>query len=271
MASGQVNEIRIEGRRFAWRALGSGAPLLLINGYGAGAEDWDPIFLKALVRDFQVICPDNRGIGGSELGPAGLSTDGMAGDLVALLDELAIARAHVAGWSMGGFVAQQLLARAPERIASLSLLATDPGGPEAALAEPETWAQLTDHSGTPREQATRLIGLLFPSEVAAEIDRQYGALVAAARAQLLPDSLKAQEGAMGAWHRNGIPAQRSECPVLICHGALDVVIPAANADALGERLGSNRIELFEGAGHAFMAQNPQRAASLICAAAAAGN
>jgi pimeloyl-ACP methyl ester carboxylesterase len=60
--------ISVAGRRLAWRTAGSGRPLLLINGYAATGSDWDPTLLEALGASFELICPDNRGVGESELG-----------------------------------------------------------------------------------------------------------------------------------------------------------------------------------------------------------
>ena len=201
--------IEIEGRRFAWRATGRGPALLLVNGYASTGADWDPGFLMGLARRFEVICPDNRGFGGSELGEGELTVDRMAADLEALLDALEIERAPLVGWSLGGFVAQRLAACAPERVASMALLATDPGAPDAVPASAEAWARLLDHSGAPRAQASRLISLLFPPGVAEDVDRQFGEIVAAAREQLSPEALRAQEAAMEAWHRDELP--RAAC------------------------------------------------------------
>jgi pimeloyl-ACP methyl ester carboxylesterase len=265
MPAESVGAIEVEGRRLAWRTVGTGPPLLLVNGYAATSEDWDPGFLEALADPFEVICPDNRGVGGSELGEGELTIDGMAGDLEALLDALQIERAVVVGWSMGGFVAQRLAARSPERITALALLSTDPGGPESVQADPDVWARLTDRSGSDREQATRLISLLFPPPLAVEIDRQFGEIVAAARAALSTQTLLAQEAAMDAWHRehfSGGPTENAP-PVLIAHGEEDVVIPPVNAAVLAAGYPSVRVELFRGCGHALMAQEPQRLAELI--------
>lgn len=261
--------IEVEGRRLAWRAVGAGPPLLLVNGYAATGKDWDPGFVAALARSFELICPDNRGVGESELGEAELTVDAMAADLEALLDALGIERIPLAGWSMGGFVAQRLAARAPGRIAALALLATDPGGPESVPAEPEVWSRLIDHSGGYREQASRLISLLFPPALAADIDSQFGELVAAARAELSPRALRAQEAAMNAWHGEDLPGAGpgDASPVLIVHGDLDVVIPPANAATLAARWPDARVELLAGCGHAVMAQEPRRVADLIRAAA----
>ena len=73
MGSAPVGNIEVEGRRFAWRTVGEGPALLLVNGYAATAADWDPTFLAGLAESFEVICPDNRGIGSSELGDREIS------------------------------------------------------------------------------------------------------------------------------------------------------------------------------------------------------
>ncbi|MDX6626247.1 MAG: hypothetical protein QOE56_1236 [Solirubrobacterales bacterium] len=239
-------------------------PLLLINGYAATRDDWDPGFLAALEPSHRVIRPDNRGVGSAELGAAELTVDLMAADLERLLDREGIERLPIVGWSMGGFVAQSLALRAPQRVSALVLIASDPGGAAAVPAAPEVWARLVDRSGTPREQASRLIALLFPPRLAGEIDRQFGELVAAARAKLAPATLSAQEAAMEAWHRDERAApDRSAPPTLVLHGTEDVVIPTANAEALGARWHGARVELFVGCAHAAMAQEPVAAAAAI--------
>lgn len=261
----RAGTLELDGRRLAWRVLGSGPPLILINGYAATAHDWDPTLLSLLARRFEVVCPDNRGEGDSELGdPQQLTVEAMADDVERLLDELGHEQAAIAGWSMGGFLAQALATRRPRRVSTLVLMSTDPGGRRAVRADPEVWARLTDHSGSPREQAARLISLLFPPPVAAEVDRQFGDVVAGARAQLSDEALRAQEAAMERWHgKEQPPAPEDAPPVVIAHGTEDVVIPPANADALALHWPGAKIRMFAGGGHAFMAQEPQRLAELI--------
>jgi 3-oxoadipate enol-lactonase len=260
-----TSAIEIDGRRLAWRSVGRGPKLLLVNGYAATSADWDPGFLMGLARSFEVICPDNRGVGGSEPGGGEPTIDAMAADLEALLDALDLESVPLVGWSMGGFIAQRLAARSPQRVEAMALLATDPGGPDTVLLEPEAWSRLTDHSSPPRDQASRLISVLFPPEVAADIDRRFGDVVAAARAALSPEVLAAQEVAMIAWHgaEQSRPQASTSPPTLIAHGSADVVIPTANAAALAAAWPDSRLELFDGCGHAFFAQEPQAAARLI--------
>ena len=259
--------IEVEGRRLAWRSVGAGPPLALISGYSGSAESWDPQFLAALAQSFEVVCPDNRGIGGSQLGELDgpLTIAAMAADVEALLDGLGIDRLPVAGWSMGGFIAQALAARAPARVEALVLLATNPGGATSVPANPDAIARLTDHSGTPREQATRLIELLFPAAVAADFDRSSGDVVAAARAELSPATLKAQQGALSTWDGVEPPAREdgSRLPVLAASGTEDAVIQPENTNRLATHWPNCRVEYFESCGHAFMAQEPERLAELI--------
>lgn len=267
MAAADAQTIELDGRRLAWRSVGAGPPLLLVNGYAATGGDWDPQLLQRLAERFALISPDNRGMGRSQLGdPAGLTIDGMAHDLELLLGALEIDRAPVVGWSMGGFVAQRLALRAPARVERLVLLSTNPGGAASVPADPAVWARLLDHSGSAREQATRLISLLFPPALAPAIDERFGAIVALARSGLSAQTLAAQEAAMVAWHLEEQQRPGADAPpVLVAHGGEDVVIPPANAAALAARWPGARVELFDGGGHAFMAQEPLRLADLIAA------
>ena len=93
----------MEGRTVAWRRLGDPAlpPLLLLNGYAATSLDWDPAFLDRLGEGWDVIAPDNRGMGGSDLGEGELTIAGMADDAIAVLDALEPEGAAGAAWGMG--------------------------------------------------------------------------------------------------------------------------------------------------------------------------
>jgi pimeloyl-ACP methyl ester carboxylesterase len=257
--------MQIDGRRFAWSELGEGPPLVLVNGYAASSADWDPTFTAALARAFTLICPDNRGTGDSELGdPDALTVDAMVDDVEALLDELRLGRPALAGWSMGGYVVQRLALRSPQRESAIALLATGPGGGAGVPAEPYVWERLTDHSGTPREQATRLIALLFPPDIAPAIDEQFGELVAEARAAFSPRTLAAQERVLAAWQDEPQPAPGEGAPpALVIAGELDVIAPPGNADALAALWPQTIVERIAGGGHAFMAQEPERVAASI--------
>jgi len=268
MADGMKGTVTRAGREVGWRSLGNGAPLLLLNGYAGTAADWDPNFLDALGAHFEVVLPDNRGMGTSTWGDdaESLTISSMADDILALADDLSLPTFALVGWSMGGFIAQAIARRAPQRIIGLALLATDAGGSGAVLADPEVWARLTDTTGTDREQATRLLGVLFPPDLAAELDGQVGPLVAEARAALDPAVLRAQEAAMAWWpETEPAPTPPNAPRTLVACGALDAVIPPANAQILADRWSATMPITYEGCGHALMAQVPFDLASQLAA------
>jgi pimeloyl-ACP methyl ester carboxylesterase len=260
--------IEIDGRRYAWHVTGSGAPMILVNGYAGTSEDWDPTFRDALAERFEVICPDNRGMGGSDLGdPAELTITAMTEDVETLMDALEIEAAAVAGWSMGGYIAQALAEGSPSRVSAVALIDTHPGGPTyVPTGDAEAFASLIDYSGTPREQATRLISVLFPPAEAAAVDAELGEVVAAARAKLDHAALDAQVTALVAWRDREPPPVADPPPAVVLHGALDRLVSAGNAVPLGERWNA-RVDVFEHSAHAAMAQEPQRAAAAIIATA----
>jgi 3-oxoadipate enol-lactonase len=165
----------------------------------------------------------------------------------------------------GGFIAQTLALQHPARINKLILLSTDPGGVDAELASPAVRSQLIDTSGTPREQARRLLSLLFPGVLADSIYDQYGDIVATARAKLAPDLVQRQAAAMDAWHRDGSSSRLRELqtPTLVAAGTEDIVIPASNALTLVNAIPGAWLAQFKEGGHAFMAQYPRSLADLI--------
>jgi 3-oxoadipate enol-lactonase len=191
----------------------------------------------------------------------------MCADMLALLDALEIERAVVAGWSMGGFVAQSLVRAAPERVAGLALIDTHTGGPDCVDAGPGIFQRLIDHSGTPREQATRLLSLLFPPSHAAEADARFGELVATARAALPERVLFMQEEALVAWHSRPTPLEpiAPGTPTAIVHGGLDTTVPPGNAEVLSGVHPGAVVTIFDDCAHAPMGQEPEGVAEAILA------
>ena len=111
-----------------------GAPaLLLLHSLGTSLHVWDAQAAE-LARSFRVVRPDLRGHGLTTVIPGATSIDTLAHDALAVLDALEIGRAHVAGLSIGGMIAQAVAARAPERVLSLILCDT-----AMAIPQPDTW------------------------------------------------------------------------------------------------------------------------------------
>lgn len=120
---GDVQEGTFEsaGVEIRYQIQGQGDPLVLIHGYTANVEaNWVlPGITNKLAEGFQVIALDARGHGksGKPHDPEAYGVL-MAQDVINLMDHLEIEKAHIAGYSMGGFVTLKLLTMAPERFLS---------------------------------------------------------------------------------------------------------------------------------------------------------
>ena len=111
-----------DGVRIRYEAEGSGPPLVLHIGYIGGLEDWaDAGYVAPLARRFRVLRLDPRGQGHSDKphDPAAYAAPHRVGDILAVLDAEGIARAHVWGYSLGGWIGFALGVFAPDRVASL--------------------------------------------------------------------------------------------------------------------------------------------------------
>jgi pimeloyl-ACP methyl ester carboxylesterase len=265
MAAQQMSTIAVDGARIAYRRMGSGRPLLLLNGLAATNADWDPAFVERLSSANDLVLLDNRGIGASTDDGAPFKVAKLARDAAGVIEALDLRPASVLGWSMGGFIAQALAIDRPPDVDKLVLLSTDPGGADAAQSAPAVRAQLTDTSGTPDEQARQLLSVLFPSDVAESLYRDFGDVVAQARAELSPQLVERQAAAMDAWYREGVADRLGEVksPAFVLTGTEDRVIPSSNALALVRTIPGAWLAQFAGGGHAFMAQYPNAAANVI--------
>lgn len=118
----------LRGQRIWYERHGdAGSPVVLIMGFGISGRAWAPQ-LPALSASHRVVIYDNRGIGESETSQGAYGFADLADDTVALLDHLGFAQAHVVGVSMGGMISQHLALRHRQRVKSLTLIATFPGG-----------------------------------------------------------------------------------------------------------------------------------------------
>ncbi len=124
------------GMHLHYRERGSGYPLLLLHGNGEDGSYFKHQ-LERFPKLFRVIAPDTRGHGGSPRGDAPFTFDQFARDLEDFMDDLAIPRAHILGFSDGGIVALLFALAHPERVSRLVLNGAnlDPSGVEPGLRE----------------------------------------------------------------------------------------------------------------------------------------
>ncbi|MGH7754213.1 MAG: alpha/beta fold hydrolase, partial [Gemmatimonadales bacterium] len=104
---------------------GSGDPLILIMGFTGDLQGW-ALQVPALAKHYRVITIDNRGAGRTSAPDRPYTIAGMAEDVAAVMDRLGVAKAHVLGYSMGGYIAQSLALAHPGKVDKLILLSTGP-------------------------------------------------------------------------------------------------------------------------------------------------
>lgn len=234
----------------------SAAPLLLIGGLGTQLISWEEEFCKLLAaRGFFVIRFDNRDAGRSTWmsGDGQYTLDDMAADAVGLLDALGIPAAHVAGASMGGFIAQLVALNHAERVLTLTSMISGPSGAEHVHPTPEGVAVLTSPAQDSREEriAQGLVAkkaLLGPNDpfdadyerekIAAAVDRAYhpaGYL----------RQLDAIRSAPGRLQRLG----DLRIQTLVVHGDADILVPVDNGRRVAAAIPGARMLEIKGMGH----------------------
>jgi pimeloyl-ACP methyl ester carboxylesterase len=121
--------VRVGDTTFAYRELGRphGTPLMLLNHWGAVLDNFDPRIVDGLARAHRIVAIDYRGIGASG-GAAPLTVDAMARDTIALIRALGFAQVDLFGFSLGGFVAQDVASKEPGLVRKLILAGTGPAG-----------------------------------------------------------------------------------------------------------------------------------------------
>ena len=108
-----------------YEVYGKGVPLLLIGGLGSDSASWFAV-VNDFSKYFQTIVFDNRGCGRSDSPNEAYSVSSMAEDTIKLLDFLKINKTHIIGHSMGGYIAQELAIKYPERVDKLILASSAP-------------------------------------------------------------------------------------------------------------------------------------------------
>jgi 3-oxoadipate enol-lactonase len=245
------------GTRLYWQSAGRGSPVLLIHGLGlSGGAWWRTV--AALSSKLRVITFDHRGIGRSKSLTPAYTTEAMADDAVAVLDALGFDDAHVYGFSLGGMVAQQLTLRHPQRVRSLVLGATQPGGRRAARADGEVLTFFRRRPGMRHEEAAwESVQYNYSPRCRAEHeDRIAEDIEWRLRQPFNAHAYRAHIFA-AALHNCYGRLDRIAVPTLVVHGSRDRVIPVQNAHLMAERLPNCRLSVLEDTGHLYPTEVPE--------------
>src|SRR3954451_19831101 len=257
----EVGDVLFAYRRFGSARTGA-PPLVMLPHFRGNLDSWDPALVDRLAEDREVILLDNRGVGGST-GLVPETVTAMARDALAFIDALGLEQIDLLAFSLGGYVAQELVLLRPRVVRRLVLAGTAPqGGPNLhrwsddvyALATPDepTAADLLSlffsGSESSRAKGMESLGRLYEREV----DRDEPTDLATRDAQL---------AAITAW---GIPDESKlnrlvgiTQPTFVANGDNDTMMHTQNSHLLAQHLPNAQLRIYPDAGHGFLNQYPE--------------
>jgi 3-oxoadipate enol-lactonase len=244
-----------------WRALGSGEPLLLIQGLGYSSDMWFRL-VPLLTEHFRVLVFDNRGIGRSDGPVDGMTLETMAADAASVVAAAHEVSAHVFGVSLGGIVAQELALTEPQVVRRLILGCTHTADEHVVFAREEVLEMLTSRAELPAEEAARAsIQYVYSSatpdrriEQDLDVRFQHPPSPAAYTAQL-----QATFDYEGTFSRLPAVAART----LVLHGEDDLLVPPGNGIVVAGQIPGAEVKFLPRAGHVFFSEAPERTAEML--------
>jgi pimeloyl-ACP methyl ester carboxylesterase len=249
--------VKIGKQKVGYRSFGSGRPLVLIMGLGGTMGSWDPTFLDALAaRGHRIVLLDNEGVGRTTALRGPLTIRRMGDTAAGLIRRLELKRPDVAGWSMGGMIAQSLAVRHPKSVRRLVLMATAPGDGKGAPPATSALQALSDSS-----DPAALLGLIFPADQAAARDTYIANIIKRQPFEgVAPAAQSAKQlSASGAWlisqDPDGKRVAKLKLPTLIGGGELDPLLPVANQRHLHELIKGSQLITYPDASHGFLFQH----------------
>jgi pimeloyl-ACP methyl ester carboxylesterase len=249
--------VEADGVRFAYRRFGNpaGTPVVLLQHFMGNLDNYDPAITDALAMGREVILTDNAGVGLST-GDAPETVVGMARDAASLIDALGLEHVDLFGFSMGGFVTQQLAVDRPELVRRIALVGTGPrGGEGMAQLDPDV-APLFGTSYDPQDLMWLPI-FFSPSGKSQAAGREFlDRIRARAEDRDAPVSEATVAAHLAAAHEWGAAApdeydylKRICHPVLVVNGSNDIVVSTVNSYILQQNLPNAELILFPDSNH----------------------
>lgn len=247
----------VNGTKFAYRRFGKPGklPLVLFQYFTGTLDNWDPAVLDPLSQEREIIIFDNRGIAGSEGEPPHTIAE-IAGDAAAFINALGLTRIDLLGFSMGSFVAQQVVLDKPELVNRLILVGSGPrGGEDLETFSPEVWALFDKPYNQPDEL---LLDTFFaPTETSQAKGWEYLERTRArkeGRDSALSDKVvPSQLAAISQWGKKRAGSfdylKEIKLPVLLVNGKKDVIFPTVNSYTLQQELPDARLILYPDSSH----------------------
>src|ERR1700730_11853151 len=253
------------GVRFAYRRFGKsgGVPIVFNQHYIGPMDYWDPAVTDGLARDREVILFNNAGVSSSS-GEVPTTFENMGANAVAFIKALGLTKVDVLGFSIGGFMAQEIALQAPDLVRRLVLVGTGPrGGEGMATLTPEA----QEIFGATYDDPDHLwLHVHFThSEKSQAAGREFLKRFRLRTEHRDPEGNKkaapAQIEAIGKW---GAPQEKPleylksiRQPALVVNGGKDVIIYCVNPFILQQHLPNAQLIIYPDANHGSHCQYPE--------------
>jgi pimeloyl-ACP methyl ester carboxylesterase len=249
------------GIDYAYRDVGEGGPpLVLLQHFRGNLDNWDPALVDALATTRRVVAFDNAGVGGST-GTTPDTVEQMARDAIGFVNAMEFNQVDLLGFSIGSFVAQQIVLARPALVRRLVLASSAPQG----AARMHGWAQeVIDAVGSPQTSPEQYLGVFFTRSAASQragkeaLQRMYSRTEDRDTATTWATRL-AQYDAVCAW---GIPnhallerVSAIEAPVFVANGDRDPMILPHYSYLLAGLIPQSRVKIYPDSAHGFLFQH----------------
>lgn len=246
--------VRANGVEIAYERVGNGPLLVFVHGAGEDGRVWLPQ-LAALADEFTVVSWDEPGAGRSSDVPANFGLADYARCLAALIDELALGPAQVAGRSWGGTVVQELYRHHPQLVATLILIDTYAGW-KGSLSEEEVRARV---AGVRRILAapTGRFDSTLPGLFAGDPPAKFSSLLEEIAADVRRESMHTALRVMAAADQRDL-LSRVAVPTLLIWGESDTRSPLSVARQFEQAIDGAKLVVLPGAGHMSNLEQPEQ-------------
>jgi pimeloyl-ACP methyl ester carboxylesterase len=249
------------GVDYAYREAGEGTvPLVLLQHFRGNLDNWDPALVDALSAARRVVAFDNAGVGGST-GTTPGTIEQMARDAIAFLDAMGLDQADILGFSIGGFIGQEIALIRPGLVRRLVLASAAPQG----AAGMHGWAaDVIGAVGTPQISPDGVLDVFYTRSPSSRQAGEQSLQRMSSRTQepdkaTTWDTRQAQYDAVCAW---GIPnhalLQRLSTitgPVFIANGDSDPMIRPHYSYLLAGLIPQARVKIYPDSAHGFLFQH----------------
>jgi pimeloyl-ACP methyl ester carboxylesterase len=262
--------VQADGIRYAYRRFGrpSTVPLVLLQHFRGNLDNWDPAFTDALAAEQEIILVDPPGVGASSGAPKHTVAE-TARSILAFLDALGLREIDLLGFSLGGFVAQDLALLRPWAIRRLVLVGT---GPKGAPGMHGWRDDIQENSRHDEGSGEDLLYLFFAhTETSQAMGAEFlGRFLQRAEDRDPTPTLAVREAQYDAVLEWGIPDHAAlqrltgiACPTLILQGDDDQMIPTRLSHLMAGLIPDASIRIYPDAAHASIFQYPAEAAEDI--------